>query len=113
MTLAEKIRELRLKRGWSVLKLSRKSKISDSTIRLYEAGLRCPNVDNLRKLAVAMGKGLGAFQDCDPFRPRIRKKVKVFRELMEELEPGYTTALCWKNPAGWRMRDDPPSLTTT
>jgi len=53
--VARKIRELRLRRGWSQLELSRRARIHPSEVSKFEAGRIVPYRPQLRRLARALG----------------------------------------------------------
>lgn len=85
MTLGERLRELRLARGYSVAKLAKKSGVHAVQIRYYELGTRCPGVDNLRKLCIALERTLGAFHDVEPYHKKKMKCIYSFRDFMAKL----------------------------
>lgn len=60
-----KIRELRLQKGWTQKKLSEESGINETQIRRYELGIKNsnPKTETLRRIAEALGVGLDAFID--------------------------------------------------
>lgn len=58
MTIGERIKVARKKKGWTQVKLAKESGIIETTIRKYELGIQNPKVDNLQKLADALGVGL-------------------------------------------------------
>lgn len=66
MTLGQRIRQLRKQRGLTVAKLAYRAGIHPQAMNHYECDLRQPNVDNLRRIANALGVTLGKFHDCEP-----------------------------------------------
>lgn len=55
MTIGEKIKDLRTKKGLSMKQLSEKSGLSLVTICAYETEKRTPRLSNINKLAKALG----------------------------------------------------------
>lgn len=51
----EKIKSLRMERGLTQKQLAEKSGVIETTIRKYELGLQNPKVENLQKIAGALG----------------------------------------------------------
>jgi transcriptional regulator with XRE-family HTH domain len=64
-TFGERLRELRLARGWDLFETSRRSGIALATLSGYENG-RAPTVTNLMKLARALEISLGVFDAVEP-----------------------------------------------
>ncbi len=58
MTVGERIRKYRTKKGWTQKKLGEKSNIAEPTIRRYELGKLNPKYETLEKIADAL--------DCTP-----------------------------------------------
>lgn len=50
-----RLREIRKRKGLTQAELSRRSHINRVCISQYETGVKRPNVDNLKRLAVALG----------------------------------------------------------
>jgi len=55
------IRELRRRRDWSQLELAVRSGVGERTIARLEAGIGVPTLDNLLRLAAALGADPGEF----------------------------------------------------
>lgn len=55
MEIGERIREARKSLGWTQQQLAEKAGVAAITIRQYEAGKRIPRLDQLQKIAKAMG----------------------------------------------------------
>jgi transcriptional regulator with XRE-family HTH domain len=74
MTFADKLKELRLDRGWTQEQLANRSGVPLWTVRGLEQGKRTPSWDSVVRLARAFGETSGVFDDCDevvaPRRPR-------------------------------------------
>jgi transcriptional regulator with XRE-family HTH domain len=65
MTFAERLKELRTKRGLSQSGLASASGRSLGVIRDYEQGKRKPTLESAVKLAKALGTTCEAFADCE------------------------------------------------
>ena len=69
-TIGDRLKELRLKRNLTQHRLAKRAGIHVTALRYYEYGLRCPSVDNLRKLCKALKVSLWNFDDVAPFQKR-------------------------------------------
>ena len=87
LSLGEKLRSLRQKQNLSVEEVSRRSKIHRIAIYTYEQGKRQPTIDNLRKLADALGCTLGEFHTCRPFQAPLKKTEPVEEPITEDTAP--------------------------
>lgn len=54
-TFAERLKDLRLEKNLSALKLSKELGVDDNTILRWEKGLMVPNIINLYKIATYFG----------------------------------------------------------
>lgn len=61
LDVGEKIRTLRKFRKLTQVDVAQRAKIAVNSLRLYEAGKRTPNLDQLGAIATAMGYTLGEF----------------------------------------------------
>ncbi|WP_288745491.1 helix-turn-helix domain-containing protein [uncultured Enterococcus sp.] len=59
----EKIRQLRVKQGFTQKELGERSGIGESTIRKYELGQRNPKLETLNKIASALGVSASSLLD--------------------------------------------------
>ena len=55
MTVGEKIRQYRLIKGLTQKELGRLSETAETTVRQYEGGKRTPRIDQIEKIAAALG----------------------------------------------------------
>lgn len=67
MTVGERIRNIRIEKGFTQKGLAEKAKVSISSLQLYEYGKRSPDVETVKKLADAMGVSILRIL-CDSFR---------------------------------------------
>jgi transcriptional regulator with XRE-family HTH domain len=58
-TMAQRVREIRKKRGLFQHELAARARLSVQTVRNVEAGRHEPELPTLRKIAKALGVGLG------------------------------------------------------
>ena len=65
MTTGEKIKYFRNMRGLSQETLGQLSGINSATIKKYEYGIRNPKLDQLLKIANALGISINIFMDFD------------------------------------------------
>jgi transcriptional regulator with XRE-family HTH domain len=68
MTFAQKLRELRDKKGLSEMALARESGVAFGALHFYGMGKRKPPFAAVVKLAEALGVTCEAFADCDDVR---------------------------------------------
>jgi transcriptional regulator with XRE-family HTH domain len=74
MTLGEKLKALRTRKGWSQRELAARSGVRQALISLLESGRQADTTGrNLRKLAMALAVTVdylsGAYNDLDPEQP--------------------------------------------
>ena len=97
MTIGERVRELRKKKGWTQYRLAMESSVSRQAISNMERGRNEPNADSIRLLAVALGVSVSEILGEDvileehKLTPREYKMISEFRKL---------------NPAGQKMMVD-------
>lgn len=65
MTIGERIREQRKKAGLTQKTLGELSETSETTVKQYELGKRQPRIEQLRKIANALGVSLFQLTDGD------------------------------------------------
>lgn len=53
--LAERLRQMRLDRGWSQAQLAKRARINRNVVNTTEHGRSYPNADNLGRMAAALG----------------------------------------------------------
>ena len=63
LELGEKIRTMRKLRKLTQVDVAQKAKIAVNSLRLYEAGKRTPNLEQLKSIATAMDSSLADFLD--------------------------------------------------
>ena len=78
-TLGEHLRTLRQKRNLTVDELAHRSKIHRVAIYYYERNERQPTIDNLRRLANALGISIGEFHRCLPYQES--KPIKLVQQI--------------------------------
>ena len=59
MNFQEKLKELRLKRGFSQQSLAKKAGVAQSSINYWEKGERKPKLEQLRRIAAALDVTIG------------------------------------------------------
>ena len=65
MTTGERIKAARKAAGLTQKALGEKCQMPDSQIRQYELGMVSPKIEQLRRIAAALGVGLDAFLELD------------------------------------------------
>lgn len=85
MTLAEKIRSLRVKNGYSISKLSRHAGIDRTSIYRWEEGITNPTLANLTLLAQFYGIDVRTLLEDDELID-LRLIVKNLEERVKKLE---------------------------
>lgn len=78
--VGEKIKDIRLKHGYTQKELSEMSGVSEISIRKYEKGDRIPKIDKLNLIANALGENISVFTDDSSFNI-VSEQSKDLREL--------------------------------
>ncbi len=73
MEIGEKIRSIRVSRGVTQEDLAKKTGLSRSTIVNFERGKRIPRIDDLMKIAGALGVEATIFLKANPIVPARNK----------------------------------------
>jgi len=79
MLFAEKLRELRLAKGWSQKQLAEKAGASQQGLAKWESGERQPDFSSVVKLCRALGVHTAVFENCE------------FGEIEDKRRPGRPT----------------------
>lgn len=97
MNQNEKIKKLRLQRGFTQKELGEKSGISESTIRKYELGQRNPKFETLSKIASSLGvSAVSLLDDNDSFEESLFREthysvLSIIDEINYKIAPIGTT----------------------
>lgn len=94
MEFKDRLRELRLQRGYSQIELGKRLGLSNSTISMYERGERNPDFETLDLIAdyfnvdvsYLLGKELGSMYYLDPKLYDIAMRLSEDEELLGLLE---------------------------
>lgn len=94
MEFKDRLRDLRLQRGYSQVELGKKLGLSNSTISMYERGERKPDFETLDLIAdffnvdvsYLLGKEIGSMYYLDPMVYDIAMRLSEDEELMCILE---------------------------
>lgn len=88
MDQSEKIKKLRIQKGFTQKQLGEKAGISESTIRKYELGQRNPKLETLKKIALALGVSPASLlddKDYDFIDSLVREPFNPILSLVEEI----------------------------
>ncbi len=88
MDQSEKIKKLRIQKGFTQKQLGEKAGISESTIRKYELGQRNPKLETLKKIALALGVSPTSLlddKDYDFIDSLVREPFNPILSLVEEI----------------------------
>lgn len=98
MTTGEKIKALRKAAGLTQKALGEKCQMPDSQIRQYELGMVTPKIEQLRRIATALGVGLDAFidMDLDGADELARSLTKTYNDLLGDIPRTRQEAEDWK-----------------
>lgn len=85
--LGEKIKKLRIERGYTLKQLGEMLNLGESTISMYETGKRNPDYDTLTKIAeifnVTTDYLLGRTNEPNPNKPELPPEFKTPEEAMK------------------------------
>jgi len=77
--LAARLRELRRAKGWSQERLAEEASMHRTYLAGIERSLRNPSLENLVKLANALGKSLSQLFEREPMSPRSDQSTEKAR----------------------------------
>lgn len=83
LSIGERIRRIRILKGFTQKSLSEKASISERLLRNFEAGTRNPKDDNLQKIADALDVNIWALKDVE-LDTHDTESVRQFFLQMEE-----------------------------
>lgn len=89
MTVAENIKKIRKEKGLTQKQLGEKCKMSESTLRQYELGLRNPKLQTLTKIATALGVSLSDIMG----KEEIDKIIETKSRIKHQIDNGIITTL--------------------
>jgi transcriptional regulator with XRE-family HTH domain len=79
-TLGARIVELRNRRGWNQKELARRARLRPARLSTVESGVKRPNVEELARLAEALGVSLDELWSGS-WRPAKAERFELWREL--------------------------------
>lgn len=85
-TLGRRIAELRNRRGWNQKELAGRAKLRPARLSTLESGAKRPNVEELARLAEALGVSLDELWSGSP-HPARAERLDLWRELEDFASP--------------------------
>ncbi len=85
-TLGKRILGLRTRRGWNQKELARRARLRPARLSTLESGAKRPNVEELARLAEALGVSLDELWSGSP-HPARAERLDLWRELEDLASP--------------------------